>query len=104
MVSCDPTDSAEQGWCERPAALFEITSESTRQIDEREKRTAYLQLPSLEAYVRIEQERAEVVVERRTLEGWMMERVIGLEGVVQLPTIDIELPLAELYDRISFPP
>lgn len=104
MVSCDPTDSAEQGWCERPAAIFEITSESTRQIDEREKRTAYLQLPSLEAYVRIEQERPEAVVERRTLEGWKMERIIGLEALIRLPSIEIELPLAELYERVAFPP
>ena len=102
MIACNPTDLGD-GWRERPAALFEIVSESTRQIDEREKRAAYLGLGSLEAYVRIEQDRPEVVVERRTLEGWMLERLTGLEAVIRLPTLEIELPLAELYERVTFP-
>jgi Uma2 family endonuclease len=102
MVACDPTDSGH-GWRKRPSALFEITTDETRRIDEREKRLGYLQLASLEAYVRIEQDRAEVVVERRTPEGWKSERVIGLEGVVKLLTLEIALPLTELYERIKFP-
>ena len=102
MIACDPTDSGH-GWRERPSALFEIISEDTRRIDEREKRLAYLQLATLEAYVRIEQDRAEVVVERRTPEGWKVERLRGLEAVVRLPTLEIELPLAELYERLKFP-
>ena len=103
MIACDPTDTGH-GWRERPAALFEIASESTRQIDEREKRSAYLQLSSLEAYVRIEQDRPEVILEHRTLEGWRLERLAGLEATVRLPFIGIELPLAELYEGVLFPP
>ncbi len=102
MIACNPADPGH-GWREQPAVLFEIISESTRQIDEREKRTAYLRLHSLEAYVRIEQDRPEIIVERRTLEGWKMERIIGLEAVISLPTLEIELPLAELYERVTFP-
>lgn len=102
MVACNPTDGGN-GWREQPAALFEIISESTRQIDEREKRTAYLNLGSLQAYVRLEQDRPEAVVERRTLEGWKLERITGLDAVVSLPGLEIELPLAELYERVVFP-
>ena len=95
MIACDPTDVGH-GWRERPAALFEIASESTRQIDEREKRFAYLQLASLDAYVRIEQDRPEVILEHRTLEGWRLERLGSLQAIVRLPSIGIEQPLAEL--------
>ncbi len=102
MIACDPADSGH-GWRERPSALFEIISEDTRRIDEREKRLAYLQLASLEAYVRIEQDRTEVVVERRTPEGWRAERLSGLAAVVRLPTLEIDLPLGELYERVQFP-
>ncbi len=102
MVACDPTDSGH-GWRERPAALFEIISEETRRVDEREKRVPYLQLPSLLAYVRIEQSKPEVVVDRRTPEGWKSERVSGLDAVVRLPELGIELPLAELFERVTFP-
>ena len=102
MIACNPSDVGH-GWREQPAALFEITSDSTRQIDEREKRAAYLGLGSLEAYVRIEQDRPEVIVERRTLEDWKIEVFAGLEAVVRLPTLEIDLPLAELYERVTFP-
>jgi Uma2 family endonuclease len=101
MIACDPTDVGH-GWRERPVALFEILSVDTRQIDEREKRLAYLQLDSLQAYVRIEQDRPEVVVEIRTPGGWRAERISGAEAVVSLRSLEIELPLAELYERVSF--
>lgn len=104
MIACDPTD-AGHGWRERPTALFEILSESTRATDEREKRLAYLNLASLEAYVRIEQERAEVTIERRAPDGgWRAERFLGLGATLRLPgTLGmIELPLSDLYERVSF--
>ena len=102
MIARDPTDVSEHGWRERPAALFEIMSPSTRQIDTREKRVAYLQLPSLEAYVRIEQKRPEVIVERRIAQNWTLERIVGLQGVIRLPSLGVELPLAELYEGLAF--
>ncbi len=102
MIACDPTDVGH-GWRERPAALFEIISEETRRVDEREKRVPYLQLPSLTAYVRIEQDRAEVLVDRRTADGWQTERLCGAEAVVRLPELGVELPLADLYERVTFP-
>lgn len=101
MIACDPTDSGH-GWRERPSALFEIVTEDTRRIDEREKRLAYLQLASLDAYVRLEQDRAEVVIDRRTPDGWKSERLTGLDAIVRLPTLEIELSLAELYERVKF--
>jgi Uma2 family endonuclease len=101
MIACDPTDTGH-GWRERPAALFEIISEETRRIDEREKRIPYMQLPSLQAYVRIEQARPEVVVEWRTPDGWKSEKLRGIEAVVRLSALEIELPLAELYERVLF--
>jgi Uma2 family endonuclease len=56
MISCDPTDEGEtkgHAWIQRPTVIFEITSASTRRIDEGDKRDAYLTIPSLQAYVRI---------------------------------------------------
>ena len=102
MIACDPTDAGRR-WRERPAALFEIISESTRRVDEREKLALYLQIPSLEAYVRIEQCRPEAIYNCLTPEGWKLEqRVSGSEGIIRLPSLEIELPLAELYERVEF--
>lgn len=99
MIFCG-SEGLGPSWCERPSVVFEILSESTRTIDEREKRMAYLSLPSLDAYVRIEQERCEVVVEYRTNEGWRRE-VLGCEAVVRLPTVGVEFPVVELYERLA---
>ena len=86
-------------WCERPSVIFEIISESTRSNDERDKRMGYLTIPSLDAYVRIEQDRREVVIERRAPEGWQFE-VLGAGDAVRLPTVEVEFPVAELYERL----
>lgn len=101
MVACDPSDSG-RGWRERPAVLFEILSEETRRVDEREKRFAYLQIPTLQCNVRMEQARAEAIVERRAAGTWHGEKISGLDAVLHLPEIGVRLPLAELYERLRF--
>ena len=101
MVACDPSDSGH-GWRERPTVLFEILSEDTRRLDEREKRFAYLQIPSLQAYVRIEQTGPEAIVERRASGTWESQRLFGLDAILHLPEIGASLPLAELYERLGF--
>ena len=101
MVTCDPSEPVKQEWRERPTVLFEILSESTRRIDEGEKRLSYHMIPSLQEYVRIEQEIQEVVVERRSA-GWVPEKLTGLDAVLELPSIGVRIPLAELYERLKF--
>jgi Uma2 family endonuclease len=101
MVACDPTD-AGHGWRERPAILFEILSDETRRVDEREKRFAYLQLPSLQVYFRIEQSAAEVTFEHRISGEWKSEKLTGLGAIAELPELALRLPLAELYERLRF--
>ncbi len=103
MIACDPTDVGNR-WRERPSALFEILSKSTRRVDEREKRAAYLGIAALKAYVRIAQDRPSVAFHLRTPNGWKLEQVTGLDGTVRLPSLEIELPMAELYERVEFLP
>lgn len=105
IICCDPTDRGAKngvGIRKRPSAIFEVLSPSTRNLDSGRKRTDYLNLPSLDVYVRIEQSRPEIVVERRTGSGWETETVEGLAAVVSLPTVQVELPLAEIYEDVVF--
>ncbi len=89
-----------KSWAEQPRVLFEILSESTRAIDEREKRIAYLSISSLDVYVLIEQDTQKVIVERRTREGWTREILEGPNAKLSLPTVGVELPIGELYERL----
>jgi Uma2 family endonuclease len=88
-------------WCEQPTVLFEIVSESTRSIDEREKHSAYLSIPGLAAYVLIEQSEQRVVIEHRCEIGWNREVIAGPDAIVKLAAVDVEFPLAELYERVG---
>ena len=102
-VSCrpnPPTDSFQ----DEPAVLFEVLSRRTRRIDEGEKKDAYLTIPSLGVYVLIEQETAAVVAFRRTKNGFVREVYQGLDAVLPLGEIGIDLPLTEIYETVEFAP
>ncbi len=86
------------------AVIVEVLSKSTRRIDEGEKKDAYLTIPSLFAYVLVEQESAAVVVYRRTEQGFVREVHQGLEAVLPLPEVEADLPLAEIYEGVQFSP
>ena len=100
MIFCGTTGLGPS-WCERPSVIFEILSDSTRRIDEREKWLAYLHIPGLAAYVLIEQNTQRVLIEHRGEAGWNREVVEGPDAVVRLAAVDVEFPLAELYERVG---
>lgn len=101
MVVCEP-NPANQTFQDKPVVIAEVASQSTKRIDEIEKREAYLTLPSLMVYLLIETDRPRVVVHRRTDDGFLAEVYEGLDAVVPLEAIEAELPLAELYERVDF--
>jgi Uma2 family endonuclease len=102
-VVCRPNPQTDS-FQDEPAVLFEVLSRRTRRIDEGEKKDAYLTIPSLAVYVLIEQETAAVVAFRRTEHGFVREVYQGKESVLSLREIDIDLPLAEVYEAVEFIP
>ncbi len=102
-VICRPNPQADS-FQDEPAALFEVLSNRTRRIDEGEKKDAYLTIPSLCVYVLIEPAAPAAVVFRRTDEGFVREVYQGLNAVIPLGEIEIELPLAEVYEAVEFVP
>jgi Uma2 family endonuclease len=102
-ATCRPNPQADS-FQDEPAVLFEVLSRGTRRIDEGEKKEAYLTIPSLAVYVLIEQETAAVVAFRRTENGFVREVYQGLDAVLPLPEIGIDLPLAEIYETVEFTP
>jgi Uma2 family endonuclease len=102
-VTCRP-NPREDAFQDDPALVVEVLSARTRRIDLGEKKDAYLALPSLQAYVVVEQESPSAVVFRRSEHGFVREEHRGLDGVIILGEIDAELPLAEVYDGVEFAP
>jgi Uma2 family endonuclease len=101
MVSCR-RDSVRDGDTETaPCLIFEVLSASTRSTDKREKLGAYTsQIDSLDAYVMIEPTLQWIETHVRINEQWTVER-FGVGDSIQLPCLDIPLPVDTIYDGID---
>jgi Uma2 family endonuclease len=86
-----------------PVAIFEILSPATELLDRTDKRRDYQRLASLRHYVLIAQDAARVEAYTRSRRGWRFQELEGLAGVLVMEAFGIELPLAEIYDGLSFP-
>jgi Uma2 family endonuclease len=95
-VICRPNPLMDS-FQDEPAIVVEVMSRATRPIDEGEKRDAYLAIPSLVAYLLVDQESPSVVVHCRTEQGFAAEIHAGLGAIIPLAEIGIELSLAEVY-------
>lgn len=100
LVTCKPNAPGET-FQDHPSVLVEVLSESTRRIDEGEKRDAYLSIPSLTHYLLVEPEEAVVIVYRRAAEGFVREAHLGLDAVVALDSIGAMLPLRDVYEGVD---
>lgn len=100
-IICQP-NLPEESFQDVPAVIVEVISARTRRVDQGEKRDAYLTIPSLTAYVLVEQELPFVTVHRRTEQGFVQESYEGLDAVIPLSDLGIALPLREIYDGVKF--
>lgn len=93
-----------------PIILVEVLSPSTEVYDRREKFAHYRQLPSLREYVLVAQDK--VLVEHYRRQGkqenasigrqdWIFTDFQELEEILPLTSIQCELPLQEIYERVT---
>jgi len=88
-----------------PTLVVEVLSDSTERFDRGRKFAFYRENPTFVEYVLIEQDRPRVEVHSRQPDGgWLMRDYVGLAAVAPLPSVGVELPLAEVYLGVTFPP
>lgn len=98
----DPADKRKETVV-NPTMVFEVISESTEAYDRGAKAGHYRRIPSLKAFVHISQSSPQVEhYERQSGGMWLISEATGLEGILKLPALGIELPLAELYAGVEF--
>ena len=102
FVSCTPVARGATVAAD-PVVIFEVLSESTARIDRTTKLTEYCSLPSVQRYVLLEQDQAFATVVSRAATGWGLEP-LDAGGVLVMPEIGLEVPMAELYDGLDLPP
>ena len=85
-----------------PDVVVEVLSESTEAYDRGKKFEHYRQIPSLKQYVLIAQDRHSVEVFTRTGEDeWTLRAEQSPSASVELASIECNLPLAEVYDKVD---
>ena len=96
LVNCPPVNGY---FTEIPTIIVEVLSNSTRRIDETEKRLAYMQIETLEEYVLIAQDFVQIEVIRKS-EGWKSAKYF-LGDEVTLSSIGLTLSVEEIYDGVD---
>jgi len=89
-------DPGDEGDTIEPTVVFEALSPSTALTDRRVKAAEYAAVPGILAYVMLETDRSEITVRRRHT-GWAEETLTGLDAVLTLPEIDVDIPLGAIY-------
>lgn len=86
-----------------PSVIIEILSKSTEAYDRGEKFAQYRMLETLTDYLLISQTRPHIERFTRQEGGlWLLSESIGLDAVMPIESIQCQLPLAEVYDRVEF--
>ena len=95
-----------------PIILVEVLSPSTEAYDRGEKFSHYRHLASLQEYVLVSQDKVLVERYRRpqkheiapvTTKDWIFTAFQALEDILPLTSSQCELPLQEIYERVTFP-
>jgi Uma2 family endonuclease len=100
----DPRDKRKMSII-NPKLLFEVFSASSYPRDWGQKPLRYTSIPSVEEYVMVTQSEAETFSIYRTSGGtWGFAPLDGLDVTLRVQSLDIEIPLAEIYAGVEFPP
>jgi Uma2 family endonuclease len=105
VVSCADADRAPDSpsdYLQAPSLIVEVLSPSTASTDRREKLLNYRQLPSLQEYVLVDQERQWVEVYRRSDDGWLHLMAQAGESV-ELQSIGLSISVADIYEDTEVP-
>lgn len=102
VLACGALDDLAV-YLREPCLIVEVTSASTRRTDCREKLQAYCAMPSLRAYLIVDQRRQWVEAHIRDAGGnWSRTELTGDEQVV-LPCPRTTLSMRDIYEGVSLP-
>ena len=88
-----------------PRLLIEVLSPSTELDDRGEKFNDYRRLEPFEEYLLVAQHRPRVEPFYRSADGeWMIGKAVeGMDAVLRVRCLAIDIPLAHIYARVTFP-
>jgi Uma2 family endonuclease len=103
VITCSEEDLGEENMIHSPSLIVEVLSKSTAAFDLNEKLKYYLKIPSIFYYLTIEQKKVGVILHTKTTNGWNARLYEDLSEVIELPLLNMEIAVAEIYEKIQFP-
>lgn len=86
-----------------PLLLVEVLSDTTEGYDRGTKFQHYRQIPSLREYLLVSQQEPWIDHYFRQADGnWLLREASGLESSLKLPSLEISLPLREVFSKVQF--
>ena len=102
VVRLPQRTSESRNFLLNPVLVVEILSPSTRDKDLYDKLPRYLDMPSMEHILIIEQDFVSVEHHRRVGNIWTQTTYTDLDDIVPLDSLGASLPLAQVYNLIEF--
>jgi Uma2 family endonuclease len=83
--------------------LIEVLSKSTEGYDRGKKFEHYRTLPSSAEYILVDQQKPHIEhFVRQKDNQWLLCETNDLNAVIQLPSIQCEQPISEVYRKVAF--
>ncbi len=103
LVTCDPRDKTNYLAKQFPSFIAEVLSPSTEAYDRGKKFGYYRQLDSLQSYWLIDTESLSVdCFNKNAQDEWVLHSYTSAEQVIELPSLNMQVALTDLYDEIEF--
>jgi Uma2 family endonuclease len=99
MVVCSPVKASATEVTD-PIVVMEVLSPGTAKTDRIAKYREYLAAPSIQRYVLLEQEAIAATVLRRAGDVWSPS-VLADDEILEMPEIDVTVPLSEFYAGVE---
>ena len=80
-----------------PILIAEVLSPSNTAVEMDEREADFRSLPTVQEILRIEQSRPAVTLLRRAGDLWRADRLEGLDALLRLESIALDIPLSDLY-------
>jgi Uma2 family endonuclease len=105
VIACEEAEfeDYERDVLLNPIVLIEVLSPFTETYDRTTKFGWYRRIESLKEYVLVSQDTAHIERYTKREEGWVLSDTDGLDAILSLASINCEIPLADIYDRVAFP-
>ena len=102
-VVCGPAEFSDDKhtMLKNPTLVAEVMSESSVDYDKGSKADYYRGLPSVQAYLVIDQEKVFAQLYTRQASGWHLREYTTLNDVIPLDNINCSLQMSEIYRDID---